>query len=140
MSEIADGQVIVNGSLAPVLGETFRTAIELARKLVRGENPAEVPVDHETLEDHETPEDHQAVEMPGRESEVVDAAEPVGHGYPLRLPRTEARQDFAQGSEMPTCWEVSDFIEFGQWHVAYPTEQAILDLDSGEMSEKRGSG
>ena len=51
VSEIADGQVIVNGSLAPVLGETFRTAIELARKLVRGENPDEVPVDNETLED-----------------------------------------------------------------------------------------
>jgi Domain of unknown function (DUF222)/HNH endonuclease len=51
ISEIADGQVIVNGSLAPVLGETFRTAIELARKLVRGENPDDVPVDNETIED-----------------------------------------------------------------------------------------
>jgi hypothetical protein len=51
VNEIADGQVIVNASLAPTLGETFRTAIELARKLVRGENPDEVPVDNETLED-----------------------------------------------------------------------------------------
>ena len=51
VSEIADGQVIVNGSLAPVLGESFRTAIELARKLVKGENPDELPVDSEKLED-----------------------------------------------------------------------------------------
>jgi Domain of unknown function (DUF222)/HNH endonuclease len=54
VSEIADGQVIVNGSLAPVLGETFRTAIELARKLVKGENPDELPVDSENLEDTKT--------------------------------------------------------------------------------------
>ena len=55
VSEIADGQVIINGSLAPVLGETLRTAIELARKLVRGENPEDQPVDHENIEDHGTP-------------------------------------------------------------------------------------
>ncbi len=54
VNEIGDGQVIVNASLAPVLGETFRTAIELARKLVRGENTDEVPVDSETLEDGNT--------------------------------------------------------------------------------------
>ncbi len=80
VSEIADGQVIVNGSLAPVLGETFRTAIELARKLVRGENPDEVPVDNETIED-------------GTPAKPAGAKEPVEDGPEDDRNRAEERAD-----------------------------------------------
>ena len=60
VSEIADGQVIVNGSLAPELGETVRTALDLARKLLEGEDPSELPTDSEKLE--------QATPSPASES------------------------------------------------------------------------
>jgi Domain of unknown function (DUF222)/HNH endonuclease len=51
VSEIGDGQVVLNGLLDAEMGETVRTALDLARQLVNGEDPSETPVDSETVED-----------------------------------------------------------------------------------------
>ena len=67
VSEIGDGQVIINGSLDIELGETVRTALDLARKILLGENPDETAIDSETVEETQSngKSSDQSTEAPG---------------------------------------------------------------------------
>lgn len=82
VSEIGDGHVILNGSLGPELGETVRTALDLARKLGNGEDPSELPVDSEHIE-----------KQPNREGEGAPAPDPAPDGPRDTRSQAEQRAD-----------------------------------------------